>query len=133
MLHPAIIPENHPLARSIIQAFHDSMHHAGIDFVLWHVRQHIWITSGREAVKRVRHQCIQCRRFRPKATLQMMADVHWARLGCTGASFYLYFGGLLWADRGGSRARIYEEVGSVVYVFGDQSSLRGLGRLLNCG
>jgi hypothetical protein len=81
VLHPPIIPGNHPLARSIIRAFHDSMHHAGTDFVLSHVRQHIWITSGREAVKRVRNQCIPCRRFRPKATLQMMADVHRARLG----------------------------------------------------
>ena len=77
-LHPPIIPGNHPLARPIIRAFHDSMHHAGTDFVLSHVRQHIWITSGREAVKRVRNQCIPCRRFRPKATL---ADVHRARLG----------------------------------------------------
>jgi hypothetical protein len=57
------------------------MHHVGTDFVLSHVRQHVWITSGREAVKRVRNQCVPCRQFRPKAALQMMADVHRARLG----------------------------------------------------
>jgi len=57
------------------------MHHAGTDFVLAHVRQHFWLTSGREAVKRVRNSCVPCRRFRPKAAIQMMADVHRARLG----------------------------------------------------
>ena len=34
VLHPLIIPGNHPLARPIIHAFHDSMHHAETDFVL---------------------------------------------------------------------------------------------------
>jgi hypothetical protein len=63
VLHLPIIPGSHSLARTIIQAFHDSMHHVGTDFVLSHVRQHIWITSGREAVKRVRNQCVPCRRF----------------------------------------------------------------------
>ncbi|XP_032782640.2 uncharacterized protein LOC116920627 [Daphnia magna] len=81
VLHPPILPGPHPLARSIIRAFHEEMHHVGTDFVLSHVRQHFWITAGREAVKRVRNECIPCRRFRPKAALQMMADVHKARLG----------------------------------------------------
>ena len=80
VLHPPILPGRHPLARMIIRAFHESMHHMGTDFVLAHVRQHFWITSGREAVKRVRNECVPCRRFRPKAALQMMADVHRARL-----------------------------------------------------
>jgi hypothetical protein len=81
VLHPPILPGNHPLEWAIIGAFHDSMHHVGTDFVLSHIRQHIWITAGREAVKRVRNECIPCRRFRPKAALQMMADVYQPRLG----------------------------------------------------
>ena len=81
VLHPPILPGKHPLARMIIRAFHESMHHMGTDFVLAHVRQHFWITSGREAVKRIRNECVPCRRFRPKVALQMMADVHRARLG----------------------------------------------------
>ena len=32
-------------------------------------------------VKRVRNECVAFRRFRPKSALQMMADVHQARLG----------------------------------------------------
>jgi hypothetical protein len=81
VLHPPMLPGKHPFSRNIIRAFHESMHHVRTDFVLAHVRQHFWITSGREAVKRVRNECIPCRGFRPKAALQMMADVHRARLG----------------------------------------------------
>ena len=81
VMHPPILPGRHPLSRSIIRAFHENQHHSGTDFVMTQVRQHFWITSAREAVKRVRNECIPCRRFRPKAALQMMADIHKARLG----------------------------------------------------
>ncbi|XP_046459823.1 uncharacterized protein LOC124206177 [Daphnia pulex] len=81
VMHPPLLSGKHPLSRMIIRAFHDSMHHLGTDFVLSHVRQHFWVTGGRELVKRVRNECVPCRRFRPKAALQMMADVHRARLG----------------------------------------------------
>ncbi|KAI9551306.1 hypothetical protein GHT06_002506 [Daphnia sinensis] len=81
VLHPPILSGKHPFSRMIIRAFHESMHHLGTDFVLSHVRQHFWVTAGRELVKRIRNECVPCRRFRPKAALQMMADVHRARLG----------------------------------------------------
>jgi hypothetical protein len=81
VLHPPILPGKHPLARLIIRAFHESMPHVGTDFVCAHTRQHFWITNGREVVKRVRNEYVACRRFRPKAAFQMMADVHRARLG----------------------------------------------------
>ncbi|XP_045031054.1 uncharacterized protein LOC123473776 [Daphnia magna] len=96
ILHPPILPGRQPFARGVIQAFHESMHHAGTDFVLAHVRQHFWVTSGREAVKRVRNSCVPCRHFRPKAAIQMMADVHRARLGARQPPFTFtsvdYFG-----------------------------------------
>jgi hypothetical protein len=57
------------------------MHHVGTDFVLSDIRQNTWITAGREAVKRVRNECIPCRRFHPKAALQIMSNVNQARLG----------------------------------------------------
>ncbi|XP_045027086.1 uncharacterized protein LOC123470616 [Daphnia magna] len=81
VLHPPILSGRHLLARAIIRTFHEQLHHSGTDMVLAQVRQHFWITAGREAVKRARSECLACRRFRPKAALQMMADVHKARLG----------------------------------------------------
>ena len=68
----------------IIQAFHDSMHHVGTDLV----RQHVWITSGREALKWVRNQCIPCRRFRPKAALDGGRPS--SKIRRSGTAFYLY-------------------------------------------
>ena len=34
VLHSPILPGKHPLAKLIIRAFHESMHHFGTDFVL---------------------------------------------------------------------------------------------------
>ncbi len=65
VLHPPLLSGKHPLSRMIIRAFRDSMHHLGTDFVLSHVRQLFWVTCGRELVKRVRNECVPCRRFRP--------------------------------------------------------------------
>lgn len=79
-IHPPILPGRHPFARLIIRVFHESMHSAGTDFLLAHIQQHFWLIAGREAVKRERKECVPCRRLRPKATDQMMADVHRARL-----------------------------------------------------
>ncbi len=65
-----------------------------------HVRQHFWVTAGREVVKRVRKECVPFRRFRPKAALQTMADVHRARLGAGQPPFlHLHVGGLFWSHR----------------------------------
>ena len=79
-LHPPILPGKHELTRKIITAFHESLHHLGTDFVLTQIRQYFWLTNGREAVKRVKRDCAKCRRYRPKAASQLMADVHEARL-----------------------------------------------------
>ena len=79
-IHPPILPGRHPFARLIIRVFHESMHSTGTDFLLAHIQQHFWLTAGREAVKRVRKECVPYRRLRSKATDQMMADVHRARL-----------------------------------------------------
>ncbi|XP_046630675.1 uncharacterized protein LOC124310754 [Daphnia pulicaria] len=76
VLNPPILNGRHLLARAIIRAFHEQLHHSETDMVLAQVRQHFWITARRKAVKRARNECLGCRRFRPKAALQMMADVH---------------------------------------------------------
>jgi hypothetical protein len=78
VMHPPLLSGKHPLSRMIIRAFHDSMHHLGTDFVLSHVRQHFWVTGGRELVKRVRNECVPCRRFRPKAALQIATSIELA-------------------------------------------------------
>ncbi len=55
--HPILLSSNHPLATKIITAFHIRLQHVGTDFILTHIRQHFWITGGREAVKKVGRIC----------------------------------------------------------------------------
>ncbi|XP_057366747.1 uncharacterized protein LOC130687590 [Daphnia carinata] len=79
-LHPPLLPGKHPFSEKIIRAFHEHLKHVGTDFFLAYLRQHFWITSGREAVKKVHRACITCRRDRAKPGEQCMADLPESRL-----------------------------------------------------
>ena len=79
-LHPPLLPGNHPLTEKIIIAFHEHLKHVGTDFLLTYIRQHFWITSGREAVKRIRRNCFICRRNRAQPGAQLMGDLPHSRL-----------------------------------------------------
>ena len=79
-LHPPLLPGNHPFTEKIIRAFHKYLKHVGTDFLLTYIRQHFWITRGREAVKRVRRDCAICRRNRAKPGEQLMGDLPDSRL-----------------------------------------------------
>lgn len=79
-LHPIILPGSHPLSKKLIMAFHEQLRHAGTDFVLSHIRQHVWITGGREAVKKVRRICRYCLLQRGKPDSQLMGSLPMSRL-----------------------------------------------------
>ena len=80
VLHPPLLPGRHPLAEKIIKAFHLSCNHIGTDLVLVRSRQVIWITGGRELVKKVKVQCEFCHKRNAKAGTQFMGDLPSARL-----------------------------------------------------
>lgn len=52
-LHPPLLSGKHPLAATVVRAFHKHLKHVGTDFLMAYVRQHFWITSGRELAKRI--------------------------------------------------------------------------------
>jgi hypothetical protein len=79
-LHPPFLPGRHPLSEKIVRAFHESLKHVGTDFLLSYVRQHFWVTKGRELVKKIRRDCVVCRRNRAQPGEQMMADLIESRL-----------------------------------------------------
>jgi hypothetical protein len=79
-LHPPLLSGKHPFAESVVRAFHAHLKHVGTDFLLAYVRQHFWITNGRELVKRIRRDCFVCRRNRAKPGEQLMGDLPRARL-----------------------------------------------------
>ena len=57
--------------------------HVGTDFLLSQIQQHFWITQGREAVKKVKRECQQCRRYQARPLNQLMGDLPESRL-CDG-------------------------------------------------
>lgn len=85
--HLVILPGHHPLATKIVTAFHHRLLHAGTDYVLSHVRQHFWITSGRETVKKIQRSCAHCLKERAKPALQLMGDLPASRLAAGATPF----------------------------------------------
>ncbi|XP_057380651.2 uncharacterized protein LOC130703047 [Daphnia carinata] len=79
-LHPVLLPGKHPLAEKIVHAFHTRLNHVGTDFLLCYIRQHFWMTSGRELVKKIRRDCPICRRNRARPGEQLMAELPESRL-----------------------------------------------------
>lgn len=79
-VHPPLLPGRHPLAKKIILAFHEELNHVGTDFLLSYIQQYFWITSGREAIKKVRRDCPVCRRNRAKPGCQLMGELPDSRL-----------------------------------------------------
>ena len=79
-LHPPLLPGSHPYTEKIIRTFHEHLKNVGTDSLLTHIRQHFWITSGREAVKRIRRNCTICRRNRVQPGEQLMEDLPDSRL-----------------------------------------------------
>jgi hypothetical protein len=45
-----------------VKVFHENLKHVETEFLLSYIRQHFWITRGRELVKKVRRDCVVCRR-----------------------------------------------------------------------
>ena len=79
-VYPPILPGRHKLARLIITAFHQELNHVGTDFLLAYLQHYIWLTGGREAVKKVRRECRVCKKERAKPGEQQMGDLPHSRL-----------------------------------------------------
>lgn len=79
-LHQIILPGNHPLTDKIVDAFHRGYRHAGIEFILSRIREHFWIVGGKEAVRRAKERCLECRRNRSKLASQLMGELPFYRL-----------------------------------------------------
>ena len=79
-LHPPFLSGQHPFAEKVVRAFHENLNHVGTDFLLCYVRQHFWVTRGRELVKKIRRDCVVCKRNRAQPGEQMMADLNESRL-----------------------------------------------------
>ena len=59
--HPLLLPKNSPVTKLIIRHYHEEGdHQLGLNHTLTEIRQHCWIVSGREAVKKHNSDCPEC-------------------------------------------------------------------------
>lgn len=84
---PIILPKGHHVTHLIIRSVHVRLGHAGRTHVLSALRERYWIIHGNASVRRIIHQCVQCRRLRSPCQEQQMADLPDCRLDDTQPPF----------------------------------------------
>lgn len=73
--HPYVIDHRLPFARLIVGHYHRKHLHAGQQLLIAAMRERFWITSVRNPVRSVLHDCVPCFRERPQVYEQLMADL----------------------------------------------------------
>ena len=78
--HPIVLDGHHPITRLLIKDFDAKLHHAcGSERVFAEIRRRFWIPGGRQVVRKLKHQCVECRRWRAQPEVPRMADLPSAR------------------------------------------------------
>ena len=88
MIHPIILDPHHPITKLVIKDFDQTLLHPGPERVLAELRRKFWILRGREAIRRLQHECRECQRWRAKPDVPQMADLPPARLRLFKPPFY---------------------------------------------
>lgn len=60
--YPIILPSKHPLVRKMIEEEHTNMSHAGINTLLYKMREKFWVLKGRRTIRGVISKCVICKR-----------------------------------------------------------------------
>ncbi|XP_015187776.1 PREDICTED: uncharacterized protein LOC107072395 [Polistes dominula] len=61
---PILLPSHHHVTDLIIRKLHEQNFHAGIQTILYALRQRFWLLDGKNQVRRIVRHCVRCIRFR---------------------------------------------------------------------
>ncbi|CAL1296483.1 unnamed protein product [Larinioides sclopetarius] len=64
-VRPTVLPD-HPIVRRLIEYTHQTLHHAGVQTTLSHLRERFWIPRGWRIAREVLLKCVTCRRYASK-------------------------------------------------------------------
>ena len=67
--HPVLLPRNHHLTSLIVREAHERVFHNGVKDTLTEVRSRFWILKGRPLIRKMAHQCINCKKSEGKSYL----------------------------------------------------------------
>ncbi|GFW33187.1 uncharacterized protein TNCV_4700031 [Trichonephila clavipes] len=63
---PIILPSNHSVVKTLIIYKHVQLGHAGVQMLIYTLRESYWILKGRKTIQEVIKTCIICKRFNAK-------------------------------------------------------------------
>ncbi len=87
-LHPIVLDPQNPVTRLIIRDYDERLHHPGSERLFAEIRRTYWILRGREAIRRHQRQCVECRKWRGRPEVPLMADLPLTRQRYFKPAFY---------------------------------------------
>lgn len=73
--HPAILPKNHHVSKVLLRHIHEQLGHCGRNHMLAKLRQQYWIPAANTLARKVRSECVFCRKQHARLGEQKMADL----------------------------------------------------------
>lgn len=72
---PAIIDSKHEFTKMYLKRMHAESGHLGTEYVLNQARKRFWILKGRVTLKKIRLDCVICRKLKNRPVTPQMADL----------------------------------------------------------
>ena len=73
--HPILLSAKHPVIILLLRQAHVDNHHEGTEHVRNILQQQYWITGLRNALRRIKYSCVQCRKTSSQPFQPHMADL----------------------------------------------------------
>jgi hypothetical protein len=73
--HPVILPKGNHVTTLIVNHYHVLAGHGGVEITTAMSREKFWIITARRVVKQVIAKCAMCKKTKPRACEQLMADL----------------------------------------------------------
>ena len=108
--HPLLLPHDDHISLLIMRDSHYRGHY-GVATTVAISRQQYWIVGAHRLAKKIKHQCVTCKKLNPKPEVPMMADLPSERLAPCTPPFHVtacdYFGPLQVKISRNKRAKNY--------------------------
>ena len=82
MRQPYVLHPDDEMVKKLVQHYHGTVlkHMGGVKCLMCEINRSRWIVGSIAHIKRILNECIQCRKLRPKPTIQQMAPLPSSRI-----------------------------------------------------
>ena len=78
--HPILLSTKHEMVGVMLRDLHHENNHEGVEYVRSVIQQKFWILGLRNALRRIKNNCVFCRKIRAETKAPLMADLPLERL-----------------------------------------------------